>query len=377
MSHNMLQNTLNSWQFFLNEATGDCISLLNQCLGINEYNPQAVLVHLFQRSYNGVELSYEGYLFDICQKRTGVPEALPIEEMEDRVLIDIIYTAIKRCTEDERDLLIDLLGLGDNTDKQSFKKVLLNRAPAMDKFLLPGIILSLCGPYYKQLDFMTWPFRLDRQHYQALERIRHHVGITYSDWEPTVFIAFHRCHVFKHDSDQECSANEEDIYAIPEDLFSSIVKSKRPFIEKPLLEEFRSDPVRFKTLITRMIEWSGHPTRSNVETLLRVMTGYPFESDQEKLLWDGRQIRVLLYCVKFMYDNKRAASGRGKFQVILDNTEWNPDVKQGDRTLTDANEVSHLIGDGTKKSIPHEVLRTLYGLYPTRFTNPDKHMSNK
>ena len=357
----MLQNTLDSWHFFLNGATGDCISLLTQCMGISKYSPEAVLEHLFQSSYNGVELSYEGYLFDICKKRTGLSDALPIEEMEDRILVDIFNTAIKRCSEDERDLLLDLL----------------NRAPAMDKFLLPGIILSLCGPYYKQLDFMIWPFRLDRQQYQALERIRYRVSIPYSDWEPTVFIAFHRSHAFNHDSDQECPTNEQDIYAIPEDIFTSVVKSKRPFIEKPLLEEFRTDPARFRTLITRMIEWSGHPTRDNVETLLRVLTGYPFESNQEKILWDGRKIRILLYCVKFMYDNKRAAYGKGKFHVILANTEWDPNVMGEDHTFTDANQVSHYIADGTNKGIPHEVLRTLYDLYPTRYTDPNKHMSNK
>lgn len=196
----MLQNTIDSWRFFLEDATGDCIALLAQSLGTNDYTPEAILNRLFQKDCKGNELPYEGYLFDLCKKRGLLSDALPIERMEDHILVVIVSTALKRCTEDERDCLVDLLGFGDSLDKKSFEKALLDRTPSMDKFLLPAIILLLCGPYYKSLDFMTWPFRLDRQQLLTIGRAGDHAEIPYSDWIPLVFITFRRSKWYSTDT---------------------------------------------------------------------------------------------------------------------------------------------------------------------------------
>lgn len=196
----MLQNTIDSWGFFLENATGDCIFMLAESLGANRYSPEAILNRLFQQEYKGNELSYEAYLFDLCRKRGLLSESLPIERMEDHILVNILSTTTKRCTEDERDCLVDLLGFGNSLDKKSFSKELLDRAPSMDKYLLPSILLLLCGPYYKNLDFMTWPFRLDRQQLSTIGQAQNHAKIPNSDWIPLVFISFHRSRWYSSDT---------------------------------------------------------------------------------------------------------------------------------------------------------------------------------
>ena len=193
----MLQNTIDSWNFFFKDATGDCIALLSQSMRVNEYMPEAILEKLFRDCFHGTELSYEGYIFETCKKKGLLYRDLPLERMEDCLLVNILSSAVKRCTEDERDLLLDLLGLEDNLAKGPLTKVLLDRAQSMDRFLMPAIILLLFGPYYRRLDFLTWPFRLDRNQLRTIEQAHYHVDISYSDLPPTIFIVLNRKNRFK------------------------------------------------------------------------------------------------------------------------------------------------------------------------------------
>ena len=231
----MLQNTINSWRFFLEGATGDCIAMLAQSLGTNCYSPEAILNRLFQQEYKGNELSYEAYLLDLCRRRGLLSESIPIERMEDHILVNVLSTAVKRCTEDERDCLVDLLGFGDAIDKKSFSNALLDRAPSMDKYLLPSIILLMCGPYYKSLDFIMWPFRLDHQQELTIGQTQIHASIPYSDWIPLIFISFHRSRWYSSGTVSNCQPQ----VPVMEET-TRIRKVGRP-IENWLTETYRVD----------------------------------------------------------------------------------------------------------------------------------------
>lgn len=165
----------------------------------------------------------------------------------------------------------------------------------------------------------------------------------------------------------------EYIFQIPDDLFSIATKSKKPYLDFPLRDEFTQNLAHFKDFIEYMTELSGHVTRDNVETLLRILTGYPFSTQQEKLLWDGRQIRALLYIIKFMFPSS-PGKGKKKYQPIIENTVFDPEVNSNDETylLEQPNRITSIIKDGHMAGIPISVLKDLYNLYPTVYTNPDK-----
>ncbi len=160
----------------------------------------------------------------------------------------------------------------------------------------------------------------------------------------------------------------KDIYDIPEDIFSNKVKTLFPCIGILPRKEFRDDLSRFRDFIRWMTQWSGHPTRENVETILRVLTGYPFGAIQEKILWDGRQLRTLLYIVKYMFDSKPGRGQEKKYSIVLDNTTFEPavdDYFDKEHLLAPESrvEISHRIGGG--KGVSPDIRKVLSDLYPT------------
>ena len=361
----MQQSTINSWNFFLEHATGDIIFQLSQQLYCSFYSPSEILTELFKRYCGGLELPYEGLLLEFLPKKSDALQyTSSVEQLEDAFLVDVIHTSINRCTEDERYVLMDILGLDAKARKKEIAVRLLSRAESMDRFLLPGAAMLLINPrYYKNVDFMTWPFHLDLHRFHTLEQIQDHVPISDATAICILLITFHRGYIYA----SSLSDDTKDIYSIPPDLFSSPVKSLLPYVGILPRKEFVEDISRFKELIQRMTEWSGHPTRENVETMLRVLTGYPFESLQEKIIWDGRQFRTLLYIVKYMYDSK---PGRGlkekKYPIILENTVFDPGVDPVDLQLFE-NDISKQIGYG--KGVSKEIKTVLHDLYPTIYKN--------
>ena len=367
MATRMLQSTINSWNFFLENATGDIIFQLSQQLYCKCYSPSDILTELFDRYCDGLELPYEGLLLKYFpEKYDALKQNSPIELLEDVFLVDVIHTSINRCAEDERDLLLDILGFESNVKKKDVAVRLISRAESMDRFLLPGVAMLLINPkYYKTVDFASWPFRLDHYQLYTLEQIRNHVPISHIVAICILLISFHRSSIYAAPHPEAA----KDIYSIPPDIFSNPAKSLLPYVGILPKKEFVEDITRFRELIQRMTEWSGHQTRENVETMLRVLTGYPFEASQEKIIWDGRQFRTLLYIVKYMFDSK---PGRGlkenKYPIIMNNTLFDPDVDPVDFKMFQTTEdMSKQIGYG--KGVSREIKNVLHGLYPTIYKN--------
>ena len=379
----MLPSTIDSWRFFLQDASGDYVYLLSQALGSNSYSPDALLNIIFNREFKGIEVSYDGYLHEHCRRQNREFRSSSIESMEDLILIDIINTAIKRCPEDEKDLLLNLLGIGDDVEKKAFTEVLSKRALSMDKFLLPGIALLLFLPISSISHFFTLPFRLDRNQDNTFGQIRRHTSVPDSDRAAVVLIGARRSYSYNgvnsKTEGQEIGKEliSDGIVNIPEDIFTVIPKTYEPFIGITIREEFVDDRERFQEFIHYLIQLSGHVSKENAETLLRILTGYPFPVKQKKLLWDGRQFRSLLYVIKFMYKPKE---GKGlRYSIILENSEFEPavDSYEWKQIVELHKDFSNSIGNGIGKRISRLVLQRLYDLYPTVYTNPNSPVREK
>ena len=380
----MLQNTINSWKFFLEGSSGDCIYQLAERLNCKLTSPAAILTKLFNDYSGGIELSYEAFLFDILKKQYGeTAQVKDVENIEDALLVNIIHSAIKRCPEDERDVLLGYLGLPGNLDKAEIKKELTERAPSMDRFLLPGVALLLVDPrfYFDKYEAIRWPFYVDHRQFEDFWKVLCKRVSYGNELEMAILlIACHRVFIYQPDQKSQESFSEEILFDLPDDLFTIQPKTQKPYIDVPPREEFTTDLSHFKEFISYLLELSGHISRDNAETILRVLTGYPFESKQEKILWDGRQYRALFYAVKFMFKAKDGRRPKGKtYPVILNNTVYEPEVE--DRlewnAFANTEDFSNRIGDGIGKGISPLVLKKLYDLYPTVYTNPEKHVRKR
>lgn len=198
----MLQSTINSWSFFLDNASGDCLSHLAQSLDCHSYSPSDILNKLFKDNGDGTELSYDSFLYTNCRNLLSNVDYSPsVEQMEDTILVDLIYSTIKRCPEDEKDLLLDLLGLNGSIDKDAIVKELSIRAASMDRYLLPGIALLIVAPqYYRRIDFMHWPFHLSSKQVKSLYSVRNHISYGDDTLTLIIIIAFHRSIVYSPES---------------------------------------------------------------------------------------------------------------------------------------------------------------------------------
>ena len=253
----------------------------------------------------------------------------------------------------------------------------------MDKFLLPGIALLLFLPISSISHFFTLPFRLDRNQDNTFGQIRRHTSVPDSDRAAVVLIGARRSYSYNgvnsKTEGQEIGKEliSDGIINIPEDIFTVIPKTYEPFIGITLKEEFMDDRERFQEFIHYLIQLSGHVSKENAETLLRILTGYPFPVKQKKLLWDGRQFRSLLYVIKFMYKPKE---GKGlRYSIILENSEFEPavDSYEWKQIVELHKDFSNSIGNGIGKRISRLVLQRLYDLYPTVYTNPNSPVREK
>lgn len=190
----MQQNTINSWGFFLDYASGDVLAQLASILNCHSYSPHDILNKLFEVYSDGVEFSYEGYLFSYLQRQNvGVKHLFSIEQMENAILAGIVSEAIKRCPEREGYLLLDLLGIEGEIVNSSISKEVIASIESIDGFKLTGLALLLIDPhYYKRLDFVTWPFRLNSLQYEKLYHIQKYSSISNESTAIVLLIAFHR-----------------------------------------------------------------------------------------------------------------------------------------------------------------------------------------
>lgn len=148
----------------------------------------------------------------------------------------------------------------------------------------------------------------------------------------------------------------EDMFSIPEDIFTRLDKSLNEFISVQIHDDIKNDLLRFESFIRFVSSISGLKyDRSDVETLLRVLTGYPFEDDLDKLRWHGDYAKNLFYVVKGFYKrNKRA------YNTIVRATEfesYRPD-------WVDDDDKSKYF---TQEKIDSTIVNTLSELYPTLY----------
>lgn len=363
----MLQNTINSWGFFLKFRSSDVYEQLGDIFRNHPFSPEDYLNNIFDVYSEGIELSYQDYLLSYLRRGHKKDEQnRTIEQIEDTVLLNIIHSVMKKCTEDERDLLLDLLAYdGGSVEKNTIYERLSIRAATMDRFLLPGIALVLINPwYYGHLDYMNWSFRINSQQYETLKSIQQRAPLGDEAAVVAILIAYHRTSIYwdsiriEHDT--------VDQFSIPDDIFGNHEITSLPCIGIKPKTEFMEDWSRFDEFVSLLSQWSGHPTTENTKVILRVLTGYPFETSQEKIMWDGRQLRTLLYIVKYMFKASRGRGRTGKtYSVIIDNTVFDPEVERLDQEyfLDDPTQISNQIGNG--KGVPLEKKKQLNRLYPS------------
>lgn len=161
------------------------------------------------------------------------------------------------------------------------------------------------------------------------------------------------------------SSVSSDIFNLPEDLFTRKELTSKLFINKPLPAEIKEDLTKFKKFIKYVSSLSGCKyERADVETLLRILTGYPFENDREELIWDLRNQRNLYYVIQGLYRGKHGAYESISNATSFVNEEKTTDYFEGEKRLEKLKDKSKYIDI---KFIDIEVVKTLNGLYPTLY----------
>lgn len=305
-----LSSTINSWNFFLDDAPGDALAQLSQILNCSIYSPEGLLDKLFERYCGGKELSYEQYLLYNLGKRSidfGMDPT--IENMEDAILSDVVYSAIKRCTEDEKDLLVDLLGFKGGLGKKEIGEELSLRASSMDRFLLPAILMLLVDThYYRELSYAKWSFWLDPQQLSTLASAGSHARIGNEVLAIVVLISCRRNFVYSENkpAPEEAVSNErkvgdagEDICSIPEDIISNSVGTiftlfhkHRDLLDRAI-DAFVKEGYLGKEDGKNSIRWIKEPWKRQEFACWITELSYLMDADKEK---DYRLIKLGSFC---------------------------------------------------------------------------------
>lgn len=147
-----------------------------------------------------------------------------------------------------------------------------------------------------------------------------------------------------------------DIFNLPDDLFTRKDLTSKPFINNPLPAEVKKDINKFKEFIEYVSSLSGCKyERADVETLLRILTGYPFENDRDELIWDSRNGRDLFYVIKYLFKGKH-----NKYDVVFENTTF----VNGKIAFDKGGDISK---EFTPQNIDIDVVNKLNNFYPNLY----------
>lgn len=153
------------------------------------------------------------------------------------------------------------------------------------------------------------------------------------------------------------SYGHDDIFSIPKDIFTRRDKSSNEFIRANIHDDIKNDLRQFEDFIRFVSSISGlRYERSDIETLLRVLTGYPFEEENGKeLRWHGAYVKNLFYVVQGFY--KRNKNAYSTIERALEKNEHTPDW------VYDPDKSKYF----TRDKIDPYIVKALNELYPSHY----------